>query len=83
MSFAISLAHNKVEGMEFGREQRTRFHRAAASGSPSLSSAFGLVTGVPDGRLVHSHPTTTPVEFAQEPEHFVALALGSPDFQHK
>jgi uncharacterized protein (DUF1800 family) len=83
MSFAASLGEDRVPGIQFGDQERRKL-TAAGNTRMSWEVALGLLTGVPGGRIVHTHPAVLPPSASGlSIAAFVGLALGSPDFQHK
>jgi len=88
MRFPVSLAENEVLGILVGDGHLKKLYENAAADT-SREAALAAVTGVPDGRLVHTPGParqSKPKESEGSAPMFVrdpGLALGSPEFQHK
>jgi uncharacterized protein (DUF1800 family) len=82
MTFGISLAENRLAGMEFGNAEMKKL--AGSRPPTSWEGALGILTGLPGTQPLHSNPAKVPASAVNpSTSRMFALALGSPDFQYK
>jgi uncharacterized protein (DUF1800 family) len=77
MRWAAALAGNEIDGVSVDLENIAKQFNASPPSDVAWRSALALLTGVPEGRSAENPVTSRPFT-----ESF-ALALGSPEFQHK